>query len=387
MDDLTITQLQYSLQLNDAPAPSKATNGNRRRSQTKALEIPRGPTQSSLNVEKSTVSARQTYVSVTPPRAISETLDRLRMVIFAESTYTLSHTQFNQHVTLLSLAFSSRNNSTMSDIDTRPPTCHSLYSITVAKSNSHYSRNGSKTAIHPMEIVVPPRAWQADPAYRFDHTQITTHSVDVLRLPRNFRDAITVTLGIGLKYLWIDSLCIVQDDKDDWNSESVEMENIYSSAYCTIAASSAKSSFHGFLTHREPRECVQLPIPGGDTLYTCPNIDDFDADVELGELNQRGWVLQGRALSRRTIFSSTQVYWQCSDGVRCETLTRPKCHMASFLADANFPKFALQYYRDGRQMSIQDLFERYSRQAFTDKPDRGGSDPRSAKPTFQSPQD
>ncbi|KAG8418424.1 hypothetical protein J3458_005839 [Metarhizium acridum] len=213
------------------------------------------------------------------------------------------------------------------------------------------------------------------------------HSVDVLRLPRNFRDAITVTLGIGLKYLWIDSLCIVQDDKDDWNSESVEMENIYSSAYCTIAASSAKSSFHGFLTHREPRECVQLPIPGGDTLYTCPNIDDFDADVELGELNQRGWVLQGRALSRRTIFSSTQVYWQCSDGVRCETLTRPKCHMASFLADANFPKFALQYYRDGRQMSIQDLFERYSRQAFTDKPDRGGSDPRSAKPTFQSPQD
>ncbi|KAI1120765.1 hypothetical protein F5Y10DRAFT_289312 [Nemania abortiva] len=196
-------------------------------------------------------------------------------------------------------------------------------------------------------------------------------SIDSGRLPKTFRDAILVTRGIGIEYLWIDSLCIIQDDKDDWENESAKMEQVFSFAYCTIGASSATSSVEGFLHKRHPRPCVQLETSSFGKLYVCQNIDNFHRDVDLGELNSRGWVLQERALSRRSIFyTSTQVYWECGEGIHCETLTRLKNAKAAFLGDARFPNSALEYYRDGRQMLVQDLYERYSRLAFTHYWDR-----------------
>ncbi|RSL47216.1 hypothetical protein CEP51_015807 [Fusarium floridanum] len=148
------------------------------------------------------------------------------------------------------------------------------------------------------------------------------------------------------------------------------MSQVFNSAYCTISASSAKSSLDGFLTERKPRPCVQLQTNTGP-LYICPAIDDFHHDVELSEINKRGWVLQERALSRRSIyFTSTQVYWECGRGIHCETLGRLHNSKAAFLGDAAFPKSALEYYRDGRQLLIQDLYERYSGLAFTMPSDR-----------------
>jgi len=148
-------------------------------------------------------------------------------------------------------------------------------------------------------------------------------SIAVDSLPRTFRDTLTITRGLDIKYIWIDSLCIIQDDDDDWERESAKMERVFSDAYCTIGASSARSSLVGFLADRAPRDCVQLQTQSTGTLYVCPAIDDFHRHVELGELNRRGWVLQERALSRRSIyFTSTQVYWECGKGVQCETLAR-----------------------------------------------------------------
>ncbi|KAJ8133364.1 hypothetical protein O1611_g265 [Lasiodiplodia mahajangana] len=197
------------------------------------------------------------------------------------------------------------------------------------------------------------------------------HSIDLADLPRTFRDAITVARGIGVRYLWIDSLCIIQNDEADWDYELTIMEQVYSSAYCTIAASSSKSSLEGFLHDREPRPCVEIETPEKTVLYVCPHIDDFHRDVELGPLNSRGWVLQERALSRRTIFyTSTQVYWECGAGVHCETLARLQNSKAAFLGDARFPHAVLGYYRDGRQMLVQDLYERYSGLAFSKEWDR-----------------
>ncbi|KAI0813017.1 heterokaryon incompatibility protein-domain-containing protein [Xylaria sp. FL0064] len=196
-------------------------------------------------------------------------------------------------------------------------------------------------------------------------------SIDLDSLPETFRNAIQVTRGIGIQYLWIDSLCIIQDDRDDWEYESAQMEQVFSLAYCTIGASSSKSSVQGFFPSRDPRPCVQLETPGTGRLYVCHNIDNFNRDVDLGELNSRGWVLQERALSRRTIFyTTTQVYWECGAGVHCETLSRLKNPRAAFLGDARFPNSALEYYRARRQMLIQDLYKRYSRLAFTYSWDR-----------------
>jgi hypothetical protein len=153
-----------------------------------------------------------------------------------------------------------------------------------------------------------------------------TRGIDVARLPKTFQDAVHVTRGLGLQYLWIDSLCIVQDDQDDWETESKLMEQVFSSAYCTIAASCASGTSDGFLKPRPERQCVTMQGPDGEASYfVCEAIDDFHWDVDQGELNQRGWVLQERALSRRTIyFTETQSYWECGGGVRCETMTKMK---------------------------------------------------------------
>jgi len=165
------------------------------------------------------------------------------------------------------------------------------------------------------------------------HRTCIAASVD--QLPRSFRDAVVVARGIGVKYLWIDSLCIVQDDTQDWEHEAKRMEQVFSAAYCTIGASSAHSSAEGFLAPRQPRPCVRLRVQVSsekDTddgaqrntqLYICTAIDDFSRDVEDSHLSRRGWALQERALSRRSIFyTSTQVYWECGAGVHCETLAR-----------------------------------------------------------------
>jgi len=103
------------------------------------------------------------------------------------------------------------------------------------------------------------------------------------------------------------------------------MEDVFSSAYCVIAASSARGQREGFLKGRKERQYLQLD--GGDAkkggLYVCRFIDNFDEHVLNSPLSKRGWVLQERALARRTIyFTDWQAYWECGNGVRCETMTK-----------------------------------------------------------------
>ena len=151
-------------------------------------------------------------------------------------------------------------------------------------------------------------------------------TIPVDALPRTFRDAVEITRSLGHQYLWIDSLCIIQDDEDDWRHESQRMEEVFSSAYCVIAATCATGTDDGFLKPRPERQTVAMnDIQSGLPYYVCAAINDFSGDVDGSEINSRGWVLQERALARRTIhFTANQTYWECGTGVRCETLTRMK---------------------------------------------------------------
>ncbi|KAK7718842.1 hypothetical protein SLS57_005952 [Botryosphaeria dothidea] len=76
-------------------------------------------------------------------------------------------------------------------------------------------------------------------------------------LPKTFRDAITVVRSLGFRYIWIDSLCIVQDDLDEWLRESEQMGVIYERAALTIAACHAKNSTEGCFFDRTP---VSSPV-------------------------------------------------------------------------------------------------------------------------------
>jgi hypothetical protein len=142
------------------------------------------------------------------------------------------------------------------------------------------------------------------------------------KLPATFQHAVTTTRNLSIRYLWIDSICIIQGADGDFLQESGRMEDVFSSAYCVLAASSAKGQEYGFLNKRNKNDFLTFKR-GGHPLYVCRFMDDFKAHVLESPLSKRGWVLQERALARRTIyFTDRQTYFECGDGVRCETLTK-----------------------------------------------------------------
>ena len=75
----------------------------------------------------------------------------------------------------------------------------------------------------------------------------------------SFQDAVTVTRSLGFQYLWLDTLCIIQDDKEDCLKELENMGDIYNNAFVTIAAASAAHSSQGFLLPRSLRKISSVP--------------------------------------------------------------------------------------------------------------------------------
>src|SRR5262249_54107568 len=89
-------------------------------------------------------------------------------------------------------------------------------------------------------------------------------------LPATFQHAVITTRELGLRYLWIDSICIIQGLESDFNQEVKRMEDVFSSAYCVLAASSAKGQDDGFLKERkQEREFLTFERDGRPAFYVC----------------------------------------------------------------------------------------------------------------------
>lgn len=153
-------------------------------------------------------------------------------------------------------------------------------------------------------------------------------SILLSALPKTFKDAIVITRRLGYEYLWIDSLCIIQDSAEDWSKESSIVGMIYRQSVCTIAALAAQNSHEGCFTKRNPlfyRHCRIL----GDSekgVYvlgaTTPKMWVTGGYGQPCKLNKRGWVVQERLLSPRTLyFGPRSIGWEC---IECEaTETEP----------------------------------------------------------------
>ncbi|PVH77992.1 HET-domain-containing protein, partial [Cadophora sp. DSE1049] len=114
-------------------------------------------------------------------------------------------------------------------------------------------------------------------------------------LPLTLRDAITPTRRLGFRYVWIDALCIIQDNHDDWAQEAVKMGTYYRNSALTIAAGDARNSNEGLLTARYPE-------------FLC-NGGHWDG---LDHLEKRGWTLQERVLSPRVLhYTNKGIVWEC----------------------------------------------------------------------------
>ncbi|KAH8771236.1 heterokaryon incompatibility protein-domain-containing protein [Hyaloscypha sp. PMI_1271] len=143
-------------------------------------------------------------------------------------------------------------------------------------------------------------------------TERMTLGLKLSQLPLNFRDAISFTRRLGYDYLWIDSLCIIQQDLQDWRHEAGRMAGYYESATVTFAIADAVNCHVGFLSSR--RHHYSPPIPGEDGEHyvlrqSLPGDDDLDLNSCIGK---RAWTLQERLLSPRVIhFTQGQVVWHC----------------------------------------------------------------------------
>lgn len=113
------------------------------------------------------------------------------------------------------------------------------------------------------------------------------------KLTLTFRQGIQVTRRIGIRYLWIDSICINQGDPDDFVRESTKMEEIYRNSYCNIAAVDSENGSHGLFRTRSPKDLPPDLVEFGGRNYTLLRPDFWDNEVLSGPLYSRGWVLQG----------------------------------------------------------------------------------------------
>jgi hypothetical protein len=200
-------------------------------------------------------------------------------------------------------------------------------------------------------------------------------------LPPTFQHAITATQRLGIRYLWIDALCIIQegDGLADLRRETARIGTVFRNAYSMLAASAATSCDDGFLLPAPgpPTPIIKLRFSPGRVVedhivYVAKNEDNFYEDVELAPLSHCAWALQERLLARRTIhFSARQAYFECSQGVRCETLTLLQSNKGPRLfSDPDFPRQLLSTPRPTRVSTIQSLFALYARLDFTMPTDR-----------------
>ncbi|KAL2257192.1 hypothetical protein VTK26DRAFT_526 [Humicola hyalothermophila] len=136
-------------------------------------------------------------------------------------------------------------------------------------------------------------------------------------------DAVEVTRRLGLRYLWVDALCILQDNDQDKAREITQMGAIYKNSTITIAAATARAANEGFLrTPRipPPSAVVKIPLPNGDVGPVHLTLEAFveqgsQRSMKYHPLDGRGWCLQEYLLSPRLLyFSKWNVEWQCQHG-------------------------------------------------------------------------
>jgi hypothetical protein len=145
----------------------------------------------------------------------------------------------------------------------------------------------------------------------------------ISELPKPFQDAIQVARWIGVPYIWIDSLCIVQDDAEDWKEESKKRADIYTGCYLAIGATRSSSCEEGFLQPREGSVSVGLYSALSMIFEVfsrrCRYHQEFLGSIETYRaecpLISRGWCFQERILAPRMIhFVSHELIYQCREG-------------------------------------------------------------------------
>lgn len=146
-----------------------------------------------------------------------------------------------------------------------------------------------------------------------------TGNIPMSALSATYLNAIQITRAIGVRYLWIDSLCIVQDSVDDWRHESMMMGEIYKRALFNIAAIGSVDQSPGFLFEKDASQLLPHRFKDAYHQYVVIRTHFWDKEIDSAPLNCRAWVLQERVLAPRVLyFHQKRLFWECRQMRRCE---------------------------------------------------------------------
>lgn len=149
-------------------------------------------------------------------------------------------------------------------------------------------------------------------------------------IPKTMQDAIIYTRRLGVRYLWIDALCILQDDVDDWSHEAATMAEVYRNSYVTLAALHGIDSNCGLFSRLDSARQSQfklLDVEIADRIYSIyafnvnehPKLDGAYDRKGLWPLLDRGWCFQERILAPRVVFfGRDELLWECNETSSCE---------------------------------------------------------------------
>jgi hypothetical protein len=143
-------------------------------------------------------------------------------------------------------------------------------------------------------------------------------SIPFDQLALTIQDAIGVAYRLGSRFLWVDSLCILQDDAHDWEREAKTVCDVYRNATLTIAALGGARATDGMFARRDLlvfqgcRYYRTWNQRNGRSLgYSAPSVVNQYICFSNSVLNSRGWAFQERALSRRTLYFGSSLFWEC----------------------------------------------------------------------------
>jgi hypothetical protein len=138
-----------------------------------------------------------------------------------------------------------------------------------------------------------------------------TENIPFDSLPETIKDAIKVTRALGIQFLWVDALCIIQEGEDEDKIREIGvMGRLYKNAAITIFAASARSVSEGFLQNRPTPTIISLPLACPDGRQGIVQLTLEATHNFMYPLNTRGWTLQESLLSpRKLIYGEKEQLW------------------------------------------------------------------------------
>jgi Heterokaryon incompatibility protein (HET) len=246
--------------------------------------------------------------------------------------------------------------------------------------------------------------WGTTQTIKTTEGNISTHKQGIVfkSFPKTFQDAISFTRKLGVRYLWIDSLCIIQDSKQDWTKESANMASIYQNSFLTLAAtkssngdggcystnSSLTSDFPVITGEQSPGVYIREKLHHWNTLADGDLLSTFP-------LLTRGWTYQERLLAPRVLhFCEKELVWECLEDSFCECssfklATQPKVEHFAALQEirANQPSEVLPAQGQGRKLKFWQKLSGKLRQSESNVAPRKSAEDLAATMDFASQPD